>query len=89
MEHLNKKEEEFVALGASIASNCIPCIAYHIGEAKKAGITVEQIEEAIALAKKIKEVPAELVLNTAKAHLNINPEECEGNKDSQMSDCKC
>ncbi len=74
MESLNKKEEELVALGASIASNCIPCIAYHVEEAKKAGITGEQIEEAIALAKKIKEVPAELVLNTARAHLEMQPE---------------
>jgi len=86
MEHLNKKEEELVALGASIASNCIPCIAYHIGEAKKTGITSEQIEEAITLAKKIKEVPAELVLNTARAHLDAQPEKGE---DNQASNCNC
>ena len=60
METLNSKEQELVAIGASIASNCLPCITYHIEVARKTGITDEQIVEAIALAKKIKEVPSDV-----------------------------
>ncbi len=36
MACLSKKESELVALGASIGSNCIPCIANHVAQAKEA-----------------------------------------------------
>jgi 4-carboxymuconolactone decarboxylase len=89
MKQLNKKEKELVALGASIACNCIPCIVYHVEQAKKTGITVEQIKDAIELAKKIKEVPAELVINTAMAHLDRQPEMEIEDADQKKTDCSC
>lgn len=36
-----------VAIGAAIASNCIPCIEYHIPAAKDAGLTDKQLLYAI------------------------------------------
>ena len=71
MTELSTREHELVALGAAIASNCIPCIEYHIPKARKAGLSDTQILEAILLADKIKQVPAGKVLNTAKILLNI------------------
>lgn len=70
MSELNKKEHELVALGAAIASNCVPCIEYHIPEARKAGLTDAQVLEAVLLADKIKNVPARKVLDAAKGLLN-------------------
>jgi 4-carboxymuconolactone decarboxylase len=70
MENLSKQEKEFVAIGSAIASNCVPCIDYHIKEARKAGISDEQIREAVELANKVKQVPAKKVLDYAYSKLD-------------------
>jgi 4-carboxymuconolactone decarboxylase len=69
MNELNLRERELVALGAAMGSNCIPCIEYHIPEARKTGLTDSQISEAIRLADKVREVPARRVLETARRML--------------------
>lgn len=65
MEALSSSERELVALGAALASNCVPCIEYHIPEARKAGLCDRKINEAIRLADKVRRVPARKVLATA------------------------
>jgi 4-carboxymuconolactone decarboxylase len=65
MKALNMKEQELVAIGAAIASNCIPCIKYHIPQAKAAGLTDAQILAAVDLAEKVRSVPAKKVLLSA------------------------
>jgi AhpD family alkylhydroperoxidase len=69
MGELNNREEELVALGAAIASNCAPCIEYHIPAARSAGLGDSQIEEAIRIADKVRRVPARMVLQTALARI--------------------
>jgi len=70
MSELNSVQRELVALGAAVGSNCVPCIVNHVAEARKAGLSAEQIREAIALADAVRKVPARQVLNTAYAHLD-------------------
>ena len=65
MEKLSSAERELVALGAALGSNCVPCIEYHIPEARKAGISDRKINEAIRLADKVRQVPARKVLTAA------------------------
>ena len=65
MTDLNPRENELVALGAALGSNCVPCIEYHIPEARKAGISDEQIHAAIRLADRVRRVPAQKVLDAA------------------------
>jgi AhpD family alkylhydroperoxidase len=69
MTELNNTERELVAIGAAIASNCVPCIEYHIPEARKAGLTDAQIGEAVRLADRVRQVPAKKVLDAAMALL--------------------
>ncbi len=57
METLSSAERELVALGAALGSNCVPCIGYHIPEARKAGLTDSQINEAILLEDRVRQVP--------------------------------
>lgn len=81
MAELTERERELVAIGASIGSNCVPCIAFHVGQAREAGLSPELIEAAIALAEEIRAIPAELVVNTARAHLGANragPQQASG-----------
>lgn len=66
MDKLSPTERELVAIGASVASNCIPCVTYHIAKAKKLGLSDAQVTEAIALADKVRQVPARAVLDAAQ-----------------------
>jgi AhpD family alkylhydroperoxidase len=65
MTDLNPRESELVALGAAMGSNCVPCIEYHIPEARKAGISDELIHAAVHLADRVRRVPAQKVLEAA------------------------
>lgn len=70
MERLNAKERELVAIGAAIASNCIPCMEFHIPAAREAGLSDEQILFAIKIAEAVKKVPADQVRTAALGILN-------------------
>ena len=69
MEHLTIRERELVAIGAALASNCIPCIESHISKARQAGFSDSQIREAIDLADKLRQTPAAKVLKAAETLL--------------------
>jgi 4-carboxymuconolactone decarboxylase len=69
-DDLSHSERELVALGAALGSNCVPCIEYHIPEARRAGLSDGQISAAIQMADKIRQVPARKVLDAATALLD-------------------
>lgn len=71
MPHLSPRERETAAIGAALGSNCIPCIEYHIAAAKKAGLTDQEIGEAIRLADKVRQVPAHKVLDAANQLISV------------------
>ena len=73
MSELSNAERELVALGAAMGSNCVPCIEYHVPEARKAGFSDQQIAEAIRFADKVRQVPAKKVLATANSLLAEAP----------------
>ncbi len=78
MSELNHRERELVALGAAMGSNCVPCMEYHIPEARRAGLTDAQITGAIRLADKVRQVPARKVLDAAHRVLAETPEGARG-----------
>ena len=65
MSQLSARDRELVSLGAALASNCVPCIEHHIPQARKAGIGDAEIAEAIAIADRVRQVPAAKVLDVA------------------------
>ncbi|HEU5163075.1 MAG TPA: carboxymuconolactone decarboxylase family protein [Thermoanaerobaculia bacterium] len=69
MEHLTPRDRELVALGAALGSNCIPCAEYHVAEGRKVGLSPRQIAEALRLADKLRQTPADRVLAAANAAL--------------------
>jgi AhpD family alkylhydroperoxidase len=88
IEKLSEREKELVAIGAAIASNCIPCIAYHIKQSKRAGLHDHQIPEAVALSRKIRDVPATQVVKTALAHVEDDGPS-DGTGGSDCTGCSC
>ena len=71
MSALSLRERELVALGAALASNCIPCVEFHVPAARKAGLTDAEIGEALALADKVRQVPASKTLEAARALTHV------------------
>lgn len=89
MGSLTDQERELVALGASLGSNCIPCVAFHVKEALACGLSDEKIREAIDVAQKVNAVPAALVRNTAYAQLEEADGDVTDSKDASATDCGC
>lgn len=46
---LDLKTKEFIAIAASLATNCKGCLEGHLKKAKKCGATAEEISEVIAV----------------------------------------
>jgi 4-carboxymuconolactone decarboxylase len=62
---LTLKEKELVAIGASIGGNCIPCLEWHYEKCTELGFTKKELAQAIAVAKKVKEVPNQKICEVA------------------------
>ena len=60
---------ELVAIGAAIASNCEPCFKHHYNEARKLGVTRDDMRLAVDTAQAVKESPARAVLALADKFL--------------------
>lgn len=86
MSELSNREQELVALGAAIASNCVPCVEYHIPEARKVGVSDVQMREALRIADKVRRVPARKVMEAALARLAESP---EGTAEPAAAGCGC
>lgn len=71
MANLSPRDRELTAIGAALGSNCVPCVEYHIPEARKAGLTDDELKEAVQLADKVRQVPARKVLEAASRLLNV------------------
>jgi len=46
--------KELIAIGASVACNCHPCVKYHIGKAQELNIESELIKQAINVGKMVR-----------------------------------
>jgi AhpD family alkylhydroperoxidase len=62
---LSEDHKELVAIGAAVAANCEPCLAHHIKKARETGLTNEQLQSAVAIARQVKEMPSRLILEAA------------------------
>lgn len=56
---------ELVALSASIAGNCIPCLEWHYKKCIELGIPKEEIRQTIEIAKKVKQAPIKKINEVA------------------------
>lgn len=50
---MDAKLKELIAIGASVAANCQPCLKYHVAKAKEADAVDEDIRQAIAIGKMV------------------------------------
>ena len=51
---LDEKSKELIALGASLAGNCFPCLRYHYKKCRELGIAVDDMRDALEMARTAK-----------------------------------
>lgn len=51
---MDTQVKELIAVGASIAANCQPCLEYHVAKAKEHGVTDLEITEAIDTGRMVR-----------------------------------
>jgi 4-carboxymuconolactone decarboxylase len=74
MNELSNRERSLVAIGAAVASNCVPCVEYHIPAAKRVGLSDREIHAALRIADKVRQVPSRAVLEAALARIDTSQE---------------
>jgi len=74
---LDPAVKELVAVGASAVANCQSCVEYHVGMAKNAGTRIEEIAEAIEIAKSVRAGAASKTDKLAYTHLQTEDLESE------------
>ncbi|OPY56588.1 MAG: Carboxymuconolactone decarboxylase family protein [Methanosaeta sp. PtaU1.Bin112] len=50
---MDENTKELIAIGASLAAHCQPCLKFHIDKARKLGICDDEIDKAIAVGRMI------------------------------------
>jgi AhpD family alkylhydroperoxidase len=68
----DEKVNELVAMAAAIGANCEPCLKFHFDQARRLGVSNEDMQRAVRMAQKVKEVPADKIQQLAE-HLVAQP----------------
>jgi AhpD family alkylhydroperoxidase len=51
---MDTKVKELIAIGAAVTANCVPCLKYHVTTARKAGVTDDEIKQAIDVGRMVR-----------------------------------
>jgi AhpD family alkylhydroperoxidase len=51
---LNDATKELIAVGASVAANCHPCVQFHLKKARELGLDRKTIDQAVAVGQKVR-----------------------------------
>ncbi|NLW83854.1 MAG: carboxymuconolactone decarboxylase family protein [Phycisphaerae bacterium] len=68
---IDEKIKELIALGASVACNCHPCVKFHTDKARKMGIAANDIQTAYAVGQMVRKGAAgqmDELLKTVVSH---------------------
>jgi len=56
---MEPKIKELIAIGASVTANCVPCLRYHLQQARKAGATPDEIQKAVGVGRIVRKGAAD------------------------------
>jgi len=75
---MDEKTSLLICLGASTAANCIPCFEHYHKKASAAGLTSEEVLEAVELATKVKSGAHLVMRNSIKSFMGqeTSPASC-------------
>lgn len=62
---VTEQVQELIALGAAIGASCEPCFKFHYDKARKLGVSVEAMREAVRIGEVVKSASAKNILGHA------------------------
>jgi AhpD family alkylhydroperoxidase len=62
---LGEREQEIIAVGASVASGCLPCTKFHIRAARAAGASEREIHDAVRDAAQVRRAATRIMQRAA------------------------
>lgn len=90
-EGLDARVTELVAIGASIAGHCQPCLAYHVAKAKELGVADEHIQAAMAVGHRVEKGAMSAMREFARSATGAPPKEmpacCGGTPSKDRETC--
>jgi AhpD family alkylhydroperoxidase len=51
---METRMKELIAIGASVTANCVPCLRYHLNQARDAGAEEDQIQAAVKVGRMVR-----------------------------------
>ncbi len=57
---MNEKVKELIAIGASVTAHCVPCLKHHLTKARAAGVTDEELMEAVKIGRMVRKGSAQV-----------------------------
>lgn len=69
---ITERVRELIALGGAIGASCEPCFKFHYDKARKLGISVEAMREAVRIAETVKAASAKNILGLANRMLGAD-----------------
>lgn len=52
---MNEQIKELIAIGASVAGHCQPCLTYHVNKARELGLSADDIRAAIETGRMVEQ----------------------------------
>jgi AhpD family alkylhydroperoxidase len=92
---LSDQVKELIALGAAIAASCESCFEFHSDKARKLGVPVEAMREAVRIGEAVKSASAKNIVALADRILGAEAPKaaksscCGGGKVSQEKSSSC
>jgi AhpD family alkylhydroperoxidase len=80
---LGEQVVELIALGAAVAAGCEPCFKFHYDKARKLGLTVEAMQQAVDIGDMVKRASAQNMLDLAGRVLEKRSPCCKGSSTQQ------
>lgn len=68
---MNNHTQILIAIGASVAANCHPCLEHYLDRAEEAGVLKDEIHEAVNVGKKVTRGAANSMKKFAASALEI------------------
>jgi AhpD family alkylhydroperoxidase len=77
-KQMDERTRELIAIGASIAAHCQPCLTYHIAKAKELGIDAQLIRTAMDIGHMIEKGLMSAMQAFAKSTFDAPPQDAAG-----------
>ncbi|MFQ5935588.1 MAG: carboxymuconolactone decarboxylase family protein [Acidiferrobacterales bacterium] len=69
---MDKKTIELIAVGASAAANCRPCMDYHFAAGRKLGVSDEDLHGALEVGIRVNQGAGKKTVDYIREHLGQN-----------------